>query len=109
MGPFYFEREVRTPYSEVYTILEDEAVIGRIDLHYVSGMVHGTLSIGESVTQEGIQDLIDALDEEIVDSVGISREEFIIHVHQGRDIGVWSKNDFTENGNGHGEHGNGEL
>jgi len=44
-----------------------------------------------------------------VDSVGISREEFIIHVHQGRDIGVWSKNDFTENGNGHGEHGNGEL
>jgi len=100
MANFYFEREVRTPYSEAYTILEDDAPIGRVDLHYIPGMVHATLCVGERLTQEGIQELIDTVDEDIVDAVGIARDEFVVHVHQGRDMGVWSKNGFAENGNG---------
>ncbi|MCH7785952.1 MAG: hypothetical protein IIC22_00430 [Chloroflexi bacterium] len=98
MENFYFERECRTPYSECYTILEDDAPIGRVDIHYANAVIHATLSVGESLTTDSIQDLIDTIDEELLDSVGITRQEIIVHVHQGRDIGVFSTRDFDGNG-----------
>jgi hypothetical protein len=95
---FDFEREVRTPYSEAYTILEQDRSVGRIDIHFTPNMVHVTLAVDESLTQESIQEIIDAIDEDLVDAVGISREELIIHVFQGRETGVFSDNGFEENG-----------
>ena len=47
---------------------------------------------------EEIQDLVDTIDEELIDSVGISRQEVIVHVHQGRDLGVFSTRNFEGNG-----------
>ena len=98
MATFYFQREARTPNSECYTVLEDENNVGRLDIHYANPVVHATLSIEESLTTERIQDLIDTIDEELLDAVGITRQEFIIHVHQGRDLGVFSARDFEGNG-----------
>ncbi len=98
MPDFDFEREVRTPYSEAYTILEQDRSVGRIDIHFTYNMVHVTLAVDESLTQESIQEIIDAIDEDLVDAVGISREELIIHVFQGRETGVFSDNGFEENG-----------
>ena len=46
-------------------------------------------------------DLIDAIDEELLDAVGIIRQEIIVHVHQGRDLGVYNPPDFEgTNGDG---------
>jgi hypothetical protein len=101
MGNFLFERECRTPYSECYTIMEDESTVGRVDIHFTNTVVHSTLSVAESLTAEEIQDLIDAIDEELLDSVGIARQEVIVHVHQGRDIGVYSTRDFEGTNGGH--------
>jgi len=98
MDNYYFERECRTPTSECYTILEDESQIGRVDIHFANDVIHATLNVGESLTTEGIQDLIDMIDEELLDSVGITRQEIIVHVHQGRDIGVFSTREFEGNG-----------
>ena len=98
MADYYFERDCRTPYSESYTILRDEQPVGRADLHFTPTIVHSTLCVLESLTQEEIQDLIETIDEDLVDSVGVSREEFIVHVYQGRETGVFSDNDFGENG-----------
>ena len=100
MANYYFERECRTPQSEVYNILEEESVVGRIDLHFTHPVVHSTLCVNESLTQEMIQELIETIDEDIVDTVGVSREEFIVHVHQGRDVGVYSNREFGTNGEG---------
>ncbi len=94
MSSFYFERECRTPNSECYTILEDGNPIGRLDLHFTDSIVHATLVVGERLTQEAIQDLISIVDEDLIDAVGIERDEFVVHVHQGRDLGVWSNNEF---------------
>lgn len=94
MPGFYFERECRTPTSECYTVLEDGNPIGRLDLHFTSTMVHGTIVVGERLTQESIQELITIVDEDLIDAVGIERDELVIHVHQGRDLGVWSNNEF---------------
>lgn len=101
MAEFDFEREVRTPYSEAYTILEEDRPVGRIDIHFTYNIVHVTLAVDESLTQESIQEIIDAIDEDLVDAVGISREELIIHVFQGRETGVFTDNDF-DRGDGNG-------
>lgn len=98
MPDYYFERECRTPNSEAYNILEDETTIGRLDLHFTASLVHGTLCIDESLTREMIEELIQTIDEELLDVVGVTREEFIVHVHQGRDVGVYSDHSFGQDG-----------
>jgi len=101
MPNFDYERECRTPNSECYTILDDDRNIGRIDIHFADSIIHATLNVDESLTTEEIQDLIDVIDEELLDSVGIVRQEVIIHVHQGRDMGVYSTREFDGNGGGY--------
>ena len=46
----------------------------------------------------GLTDLAEEIDEEIVDVVGVTRDEFIVHVHQGQDLGLYSNHNFGENG-----------
>lgn len=99
MGGFHFERDCRTPNSEAYTIVDDETPVGRVDLHFTNSVVHATLCVSESLTAEAIQDLIEVIDDSLVDVVGVAREEFIVHVFQGREAGVFSDHDFGEDGN----------
>ena len=100
MASFYFEREARTPYSECYTILEDDSAVGRVDIHFTDSVIHATVNVAESLTSDGIHELLDSIEEELMDSVGIVRQEIIVHVHQGRDLGVFSTRDFEGNGGG---------
>lgn len=101
MAEFDFEREVRTPYSEAYTILEDDQPVGRVDIHFTLSVVHVTLAVDESLTQESVQELINSIDDELIDAVGINREELIIHVFQGRETGVFTDEGFSQNGSDH--------
>ena len=95
---YYFERECRTVSSEAYNVLEDEVPVGRLDLHFASNIVHATLCVAESLTQEAVKELIETVDDELLDAVGVARDEFIVHVHQGRDLGVFSDHEFGKNG-----------
>ena len=102
MADFKFEREVRTPYSEAYLVMEMGRQVGRIDIHFTPEMVHVAVSVDESLTQETVQQIIDAVDEDIVDAVGINRGNFVVHVFQGRETGVFSdENEFSEDGSDH--------
>ena len=98
MDQFGFERECRTSSSECFTVLEEESVVGRLDIHFADNVVHATLSVSESLTSERIQELIDLIDRHLLSAVGIVREETIVHVHQGRDLGVFSTPGFQQNG-----------
>ncbi len=98
MARYFFERECRTPYSECYTVLDDDEPVGRVDIHFAEVMIHSTVSIGESLTNDDIQDLIDAIDRELLDAIGIVKQELVVHVHQGRDLGVFSTRGFEGNG-----------
>jgi hypothetical protein len=98
MAEYDFERDCRTPNSEAYIILDGESPIGHVDLHYAATVVHATLCVVESLTQENIREIIDVIDEELVDIVGVMREEFIVHVFQGRELGVFTDSDFGSNG-----------
>ena len=97
---YWFERDCRTPHSESYAVIDDEHAIGRVDLHYAPTMVHATLCVPESFTTEDIQELMATIDEELVDLVGVARDEFVVHVFQGREAGVFSDQDSQSGFNG---------
>tara|TARA_B100001750_G_C15290560_1_gene487087 strand:+ start:478 stop:786 length:309 start_codon:yes stop_codon:yes gene_type:complete len=91
-----FERECRTPHSEVYTIFDDDQPQGRFDVHFAGNLIHATLCVSERYTQEEIQDLIADLDSEILDAIGMVRDDLIVHVHQGREVAVFSNSEYSE-------------
>ena len=95
-----FERECRTPYSEVFTIFDEDAPQGRLDVHYAGNLIHATLCVSERFTQDEIQELIQNLDEDLLDAVCLSRDDLIVHVHQGREVGMFSNQGYSQNGQG---------
>lgn len=105
MANFTFERDCRTTYSEAYSIFEDDRPVGRIDLHFTSTVVHGTLSVVDALTEENIHELIETVDDDIVMTADAPRQDFIVTVYQGRNLGTFSDEDFEEeteeNGDGH--------
>ena len=96
MADCSFERECRTPYSEVYLIVAGEQRVGRVDLHFTPSIVYATLCVGDNVTGDEIQELIDRVDEELVVSADVARDDFIVTVYQGREAGVFSDEEFEE-------------
>jgi hypothetical protein len=96
MADFRFERECRTQFSEAYLISVNEEQVGRVDLHFTSSIVYATLCVNENMTSEDIQDLIDAIDEDLIMSADVARDDFIVTVYQGREVGVFSDEEFEE-------------
>ena len=95
MTDYRFERECRTPYSEAYVIaVGEEQMVGRIDLHFTSSIVNATLCVGENLTAEEVRELINVIDEELVLSSDVPREDFIVTVYQGRESGIFSDEEY---------------
>ena len=98
MADYDFERECRTPFSECYTVLDGDRNVGRLDVHFADVIVHATLTVDESLIESDMHEIIDIVDNELLNAAGIVRQEVIIHVHQGRDLGVYSTREFDSNG-----------
>jgi len=96
MADYQFERECRTPYSEAYLITAGDERVGRVDLHFTPSIVYATLCVGEKVAADDIQDLIDHVDEELVMSADVARDDFIVTVYQGHEAGIFSDEEFEE-------------
>ncbi len=97
MTDYRFERECRTPYSEAYVIaVDEEQIVGRVDLHFTSSVVNATLCVGENLTAEEIRQLINMIDEELVLSSDVPREDLVVTVYQGREAGIFSDEEFLE-------------
>ena len=97
MADYRFERECRTPHSEAYLIADGDERIGRVDLHFTPSIVYATLCVSEKFSDDDIQDLIyHHIDEELVMSADVARDDFIVTVFQGRETGEFSDEDFEE-------------
>ena len=96
MADYRFQREARTPFSEVYNILDGDRSVGRIDIHFTSSHVYGSLTVVESVTTEEVEELIELVDDDLVSSAEAERSDFIVAVYQGRSLGTYSDEDFTD-------------
>lgn len=94
---FYFEREARTPNSESYVIEGDDGQVGRVDVHYAtSGVAYATLCVLERLTDEETRDLIGQVDERLVLTADPYREDFVVTVWAGREVGSYCDEDFEE-------------
>ena len=96
MLEYRFERECRTQHSESYSITEEGRKIGRLDLHFTYDVVEGSLIVPERLTSEEIDELIQLIDQELVPSSGVPRTDFIVNVFAGREVGLFSDEDFEE-------------
>jgi hypothetical protein len=91
MPKFNFERETRTPQSEAFIIESDGDEIGRVDLHYSNSTAYATLCVPNDFTDEAIETLIGEIDERLVMSWEPLRDDFIVTVWAGHEVGVFSE------------------
>jgi hypothetical protein len=96
MSEYVFERHCRTPHSEAYLIREGEQEIGRVDLHYGQNVVYAALVVFDDRDQEAISELIERIDEDLVLTADVVREDFVVTVFAGRQIGIFSDDSFDE-------------
>jgi hypothetical protein len=101
MDDIHFERHFRTPYSEGYYIMQGDSLqsnsrLGTVDIHFTSTTVHGTLILERELEEADLTKLIEQIDEDLVLSADMPREDFLVSVYVGRDIGFYSDEYFAE-------------
>jgi len=96
MADYIFERETRTPCSEAYLIVREDENIGRVDLHFTSSAVYATVCVPEDMSEDDMRELVETVDEELVMSADVPRDDFIATVFQGREVAVYSDEDEEE-------------
>lgn len=94
MPDYSFEREMRTPSSESYSIEQDGDAIGRVDLHFgANNAVRVTLCVPPDFDDDDIEELIADVDERLVLTANAYRDDFIVTVWRGEQAGVFSPED----------------
>src|SRR5579864_3129688 len=101
MDDIHFERHFRTPYSEGYYImqgsnLQSNSRLGTVDIHFTTTAVHGTLILERELDEAELTKLIEQIDEDLVLSADMPRDDFLVSVYVGRDVGFYSDDYFTE-------------
>lgn len=91
-----FQREYRTAYSEGYLIIENDQEVGRVDLHFAPSVVYGTLIFERDLDEDGMLDLRDQIDEELVSSAEVDRDDFVVTFYQGRAVATISDESYDE-------------
>ncbi|HLF72465.1 MAG TPA: hypothetical protein VI759_09975 [Dehalococcoidia bacterium] len=91
MATYTFERETRTSQSETFVIESGGEEIGRVDLHYAASTAYATLCVPADYDDDTIEELIGEIDERLVMSWEPLRDDFIVTVWAGREVGVFSE------------------
>ena len=103
MPNFSLQREVRTPHSESYFVVdEDDQDVGRLDVHYPHGMVHATLVLRPTLTEADMREIVNRFFHEMNQLVGVDGIEVAIHAFQGEERGVYHSDDLNDRRNGGG-------
>ena len=101
MDDVRFERQYRTTHSEGYLIFDGGDRFGRIELHFTPTVVYGTLVIEREMEEDDVLDLIEQADDELVLTADVPREDFVVSVYQGKDLGTYSDEYFEEEDEDH--------
>ncbi|HUZ76635.1 MAG TPA: hypothetical protein VMV93_03520 [Chloroflexota bacterium] len=95
MGDIRFDRLFRTAHSEGYSLMEGTRRLGRIDLHYTAATVYGTLVLEVDRDEPDILKMIEEIDNDLVLSAEVAREDFLVTVYRGTELGFYS-DDYLE-------------
>ncbi|GAC1315656.1 MAG: hypothetical protein NVSMB2_07680 [Chloroflexota bacterium] len=88
-----YDRLCRTAHSEAYLLSEGDEPLGRIDLHFGSSVVHGVLIVERDVSEADLQGLVQHIDDDLVWSADLPRDDFLVTVYRGTEVGVISDRD----------------
>jgi hypothetical protein len=105
VAKFNFEREARTPQSEAFIIESDGEEIGRVDLHYSNATAYATLCVPSDFVDQQIEELIGEIDERLVMSWEPLRDDFVVTVWSGREVGVFSESGDDDDEDDDGDEG----
>jgi hypothetical protein len=101
MDDIRFERHFRTPHSEGYYIMQGSSLqsnnrLGTVDIHFTTTAVHGTLILERELEETDLTKLIEQIDEDLVLSADMPRDDFLVSVYVGKDVGFYSDEYFAE-------------
>jgi hypothetical protein len=85
-----YDRVCRTPRSEAYLLSEGDSPLGRVDLHFGSSVVHALLVVEREMDENEMRGLVQRLDDDLVWTADQAREDFLVTVYRGTEIGVIS-------------------
>src|SRR5689334_21168666 len=89
-----YDRLCRPPSSEAYLLSQQDEPIGRVELHFTSNVVYGLVGLQRGLPGDEVLDLIEKIDDDLVWSADLSREDFVVTVYQGREVGVYSDSSY---------------
>ena len=107
MDDVHFDRLCRTTHSEAYLISHGPEVIGRVDLHFTADVVFGLLVVEQAVSQDDITSLVELVDDELASTAESPRDDFLVTVYQGAQVGIFSDSDSATAEEGNGSRGEG--
>lgn len=89
---FRLSRLVRTAASEIYVIWERETRVGQVHLHYAHDTIHAALLLEIDLTVVEEEDLLEAIDDDIVSSYlpSFEREDLLVTVFRAEEISSFS-------------------
>ncbi len=70
--------------------------LGTVDIHFTSTAVHGTLILERELEETELTKLIEQIDEDLVLSADMPRDDFLVSVYVGRDVGFYSDEYFAD-------------
>jgi hypothetical protein len=85
-----YHRQSRTPSSEQYQLMSGEQRLGHLDLHFGNSEVFATLVLDSEMSDREVEALIEQIDEDLVLSSDVAREDFFVRVYVGREVTLFS-------------------
>src|SRR5205823_13344768 len=100
MDDIRFERHFRTPYSEGYYIMQGNSLqnnnrLGTVDIHFTTTAAHGTLILERELEEADLSKHIEQIDEDLVLSADMPRDDFLVSAYVGKDVGCYSDEYFA--------------
>jgi hypothetical protein len=97
-----YHRQSRTASSEQYQLMSGEQRLGHLDLHFGNSEVFATLVLDAEMPDNDVEELIEQIDEDLVLSSDVAREDFFVRVYVGREVTLFSDellhDDYVANG-----------
>lgn len=81
-----YHRQSRTASSEQYQLMDGNTRLGHLDLHFGANEVFATLVLDREASEEDVTQLIEQIDEDLVLSAEMPREDFLVRVYIGREL-----------------------
>ena len=89
---FKLSRLVRTVSSEIFIIWDKETRVGQLHLHYAHDTIHAALLLEVDLAVSEEEDLLEAIDEDVVSSYlpSFEREDLLVTVFRAEEISSFS-------------------